>query len=310
MELAILGLGRMGANMVRRLLRGGHTVVAYNRSRGPIDELAQEGAIPAYTLEEVVQKLKPPRVVWMMIPAGEPTTHMIESVLPLLATGDILIDGGNAFWKDSVKRAEQVAQQGIHYLDIGVSGGIWGLEIGYCLMAGGDEQPFRTVEPALKTLAPPDGYALVGPSGAGHFSKMIHNGIEYGMMEAYAEGFEILHDAPAPYKFDLAQLAHLWDQGSVVRSWLLELAERAFTSDPGLVKLRGYVEDSGEGRWTVAQAIEEDVPAPAITVALQMRLRSRQEESFGAKVLAALRHEFGGHAVQAEIGSVKSGQAQ
>ncbi|HET7034865.1 MAG TPA: decarboxylating 6-phosphogluconate dehydrogenase [Thermomicrobiaceae bacterium] len=302
MELAILGLGRMGGNMVRRLLQGGHQVVAYNRSREPIDELAQEGAIPAYTLEEVIQKLKPPRVAWMMIPAGEPTTHMIEALAPLLSPGDILIDGGNAFWKDSVTRANLVKQRGVNYLDIGVSGGIWGLEVGYCMMAGGDEEPFRTVEPALKTLAPPDGYALVGPNGAGHFAKMIHNGIEYGMMEAYAEGFEILHDAP--FEYDLAGLAGLWDHGSVIRSWLLELAERAFRADPGLERLRGYVEDSGEGRWTVAQAIEENVPAPVITLSLLVRLRSRQEESFGNKVLAALRHEFGGHAVQEELGQV------
>ena len=298
MELAILGLGRMGGNMVRRLLQDGHRVVAYNRSPGPTHEAEQAGAIGAYSVAEVIEKLTRPRVVWMMIPAGDPVDVMIQTLLPLLAPGDILIDGGNSNWKDSVRRAADVKSQGIHYMDVGTSGGIWGLTVGYCLMIGGDEDAFRTVEPAFKTLAPPNGYAFLGGPGAGHFSKMIHNGIEYGMLQAYAEGFEILN--ASPYDYDLAALSRLWNQGSVVRSWLLELAERAFEQDPGLKSIRGYVEDSGEGRWTVQAAIDEDVPAPVLTLSLMARFRSRQEDSFGAKVVAALRHQFGGHAVQEE----------
>ena len=299
MDIAILGLGRMGGNMVRRLLGDGHRVVAWNRSPEPVQEAEAAGAVPAYTLEDVVRQLAAPRAIWMMLPAGRPTADMIERLLPLLSPGDVLIDGGNANWKDSVERARLAAAAGIEYLDVGVSGGVWGLEIGYCLMAGGSEQAFRLVEPAMRSLAPKDGYQLVGPSGAGHFSKMIHNGIEYGLMEAYAEGFEILK--ASPYDFDLAALSHLWNQGSVVRSWLLELAERAFTEDPALQSIRGSVEDSGEGRWTVTQAIDEDVPAPVLTLSLLARFRSRQEDSFAAKVVAALRHQFGGHAVQREI---------
>lgn len=298
MELAILGLGRMGGNMVERLLRDHHQVVAYNRSPGSVKEAEAAGAIGAYSLQEVIEKLQAPRVVWMMIPAGEPVDTMIADLLPLMSPGDILIDGGNSNWKDSVRRAKLVKQQGINYMDAGVSGGIWGLEVGYCLMVGGDEQTFKVVEPAFKTLAPENGYLLAGPNGAGHFAKMIHNGIEYGMMQAYAEGFEILQ--ASPYDFDLAGLAQLWNQGSVIRSWLLELTERAFRADPNLDAIQGYVEDSGEGRWTVFQAIDEDVPAPVLTLALMMRFRSRQEDSFSAKVVAALRREFGGHAVKLE----------
>ncbi|HET9017088.1 MAG TPA: decarboxylating 6-phosphogluconate dehydrogenase [Thermomicrobiaceae bacterium] len=300
MELAILGLGRMGGNMVRRLLRDGHHVVAYNRSPGPTHEAEQGGAVGAFSVAEVIEKLAPPRVVWMMIPAGDPVDAMIQSLLPLMSPGDILIDGGNSNWKDSVRRAADVTSHQINYLDVGVSGGIWGLQIGYCLMIGGDEAAYRTVEPAFKTLAPPNGYAYLGGPGAGHFSKMVHNGIEYGMLQAYAEGFEILN--ASRYDYDLAALSKLWNQGSVVRSWLLELAERAFEQDPGLESIRGYVEDSGEGRWTVQAAIDEDVPAPVLTLSLMMRFRSRQEDSFGAKVVAALRHQFGGHAVQEELG--------
>lgn len=300
MEMAILGLGRMGGNMVLRLRRDDHRVVAYNRSPGPIKEAEQAGAIGAYSIQEVVEKLSPPRVIWMMIPAGDPVDNMIDSLLPLMEKGDILIDGGNSNWKDSVRRAQKVQDQDINYMDCGTSGGIWGLEVGYCLMIGGSEAAFKIVEPAFKTLAPRDGYRLVGPNGAGHFSKMIHNGIEYGMLQSYAEGFEILQSSP--YQYDLAGLAHLWNQGSVVRSWLLELAERAFGDDPDLKSIRGYVEDSGEGRWTIQQAIDEDVPAPVLTLSLIARLRSRQEDSFAAKVVAALRHQFGGHAIQQEIG--------
>jgi len=235
-------------------------------------------------------------VIWMMIPAGDPVDDMINKLLPLLSPGDVLIDGGNSNWKDSVRRAAAVSERGIHYLDVGTSGGIWGLEVGYCLMIGGEEAAFRIVEPAFKSLAPPDGYRLLGPSGAGHFAKMIHNGIEYGMLQAYAEGFEILESSP--YEYDLAGLAALWNRGSVVRSWLLELAERAFKEDPHLESIRGYVEDSGEGRWTVFQAIDQDVPAPVLTLSLMTRFRSRQPDSFAAKVVAALRRQFGGHAVK------------
>jgi 6-phosphogluconate dehydrogenase len=296
MELAILGLGRMGGNMVRRLLRDDHRVVAYNRSPDPIKAAEQDGAVGAYTLQEVVELLSPPRVVWMMVPAGDPVDRMIDQYLSLLDEGDILIDGGNSNWKQSVERAERVREAGINYLDIGVSGGIWGLEIGYCLMIGGDEESFRHVEPAFKTLAPENGYRLVGPNGAGHFAKMIHNGIEYGMLQAYAEGFELLESSP--YDYDLRELAQLWNSGSVVRSWLLELAELAFEHDPKLESIRGYVEDSGEGRWTVHQAIDAAVPAPVLTLSLMARFSSRQDDSFAAKVVAALRREFGGHSVQ------------
>jgi 6-phosphogluconate dehydrogenase len=298
MEIAILGLGRMGANMVRRLLLDKHRVVAWNRSPEPIKELEAEGAVGAYTLDEVINQLQTPRVIWMMLPSGQVTTDMINLLLPMMSQGDILVDGGNSNWKDSVSRGKQAQEHGIRYLDAGVSGGVWGLEIGYCTMVGGDADAFAIVEPAIKTLAPVDGYKHVGPSGAGHFSKMIHNGIEYGMLQAYAEGFEILQ--ASSYDYDLAGLAKLWNHGSVVRSWLLELAERAFDDDPKLESIRGYVDDSGEGRWTVAAAIEESVPAPVLTLSLMARFRSRQEDSFSAKVVAALRHQFGGHAVQQE----------
>lgn len=297
MELAILGLGRMGGNMVKRLVQGGHRVVAYNRSPGPVEEAVADGAVGVHTLEDAVAALSSPRVLWMMIPAGDPVDAMIGELLPLMAKGDILIDGGNSNWKDSVRRAEQVTAAGIHYLDAGVSGGVWGLEVGYCLMVGGEEAAFTVVEPALKTLAPPDGYRLVGPSGAGHFAKMIHNGIEYGMLQAYAEGFEILKSSP--YSYDLAALANLWNQGSVVRSWLLELLESAYEVEgTDLERIRGWVADSGEGRWTVETALDLDVPAPVITLSLLSRFRSRQEESYSARVIAALRNQFGGHAIR------------
>lgn len=296
MELAIVGLGRMGSNMARRLLRGGHRVVVHNRSPEPIQMLEREGAVGAYSPEDTVHALTPPRVIWLMLPAGEVTEQMLQHFAELLEPGDILVDGGNAYWKDSVRRARFLQDRGIRFLDVGTSGGIWGLEYGYCLMVGGEESAFRHLEPALATLAPENGYRYLGPAGAGHFAKMVHNGIEYGLMQAYAEGFEILERSP--YRYDLAELAALWNRGSVIRSWLLELAERAFRNDPRLTAIRGYVEDSGEGRWTVLTAIEEDVPAPVITLSLQMRFRSRQEDSFAAKVVAALRREFGGHAVK------------
>jgi 6-phosphogluconate dehydrogenase len=272
-------------------------VVVYNRTFEKAQELADEhGAEPARSLEELVGALTAPRVVWLMLPAGAATDEHIELVAPMLEKGDILVDGANNNYKVSIAHGEQLAARGIRFMDAGVSGGIWGLKIGYCLMVGGEPDTFAHIEPLLKTLAPPDGYLHCGPFGAGHFVKMIHNGIEYGMMQAYAEGFEILQQSR--YDFDLQKISHLWNQGSVVRSWLLELAERAFADDADLSGIRGYVEDSGEGRWTVQEAIDLDVPAPVITLSLQTRFRSRQSDSFGAKVLAALRNQFGGHAVK------------
>lgn len=296
MELGMIGLGRMGANMVQRLLNGGHRVVAYDRNPEATRAAEAMGAQPASSLDDLTKALSEPRVVWIMVPAGDPVDQTIEALIPNLSRGDIIVDGGNSRYRDSLRRARELSEKGLHFLDAGTSGGIWGLKVGYCLMVGGEDEAFRAVEPAFKTLAPEGGYAHVGPSGAGHFAKMIHNGIEYAMMEGYAEGFEILE--ASSFDFDLRQLAGLWNHGSVVRSWLLELAESAFEKDPGLSGIRGYVDDSGEGRWTVFEAIDEDVPAPAIALSLMARFRSRQEESFGAKVLAALRNEFGGHAVR------------
>jgi 6-phosphogluconate dehydrogenase len=297
MELGLIGLGRMGANMAVRLLQGGHRVVVYNRTYEKAQELADgHGAVATSSLAELVSSLQAPRVVWLMLPAGKATDEHIALVTPMLSKGDILVDGANNNYKVSIAHGEQLEAQGIRFMDAGVSGGIWGLKVGYCTMVGGDAATFAHVEPLLKTLAPPDGYLHCGPWGAGHFVKMIHNGIEYGMMQAYAEGFEIMEQSR--YDLDLQKISHLWNQGSVVRSWLLELAERAFADDPDLSELRGYVEDSGEGRWTVQEAIDLDVPAPVITLSLQTRFRSRQDDSFGAKVLAALRNQFGGHAVK------------
>jgi 6-phosphogluconate dehydrogenase len=296
MELGMIGLGRMGADMVRRLQLGDHRVVVHNRSREPIDELAGEGAVPAYTLEELVSSLPTPRVVWMMIPAGQPVDDQIAALRPLLSPGDIIVDGGNSKFSDTIARGEKLRDDGLHYIDAGTSGGVWGLEVGYCLMVGGEDAAVRILEPALKTLAPENGYLHVGPSGAGHYVKMVHNGIEYGMMAAFAEGFEIMHESR--YDLDLEAISNLWNQGSVVRSWLLELAALAFAQDPNLDHLRGYVGDSGEGRWTVFESIDLDVAAPVIYMSLAMRFLSRKEDTFGNKVLAALRQQFGGHAVQ------------
>ncbi len=286
----------MGLNMARRLLEGGHEVVAYDRSQNQVKAAEADGAVGADSVDALVKQLPQPRVVWLMVPSGDITEKAVIDVAGRLSAGDLLIDGGNSRWTDSVRRHAYCKERGLHFLDIGTSGGIWGLEVGYCLMAGGTPEAYAMVEPALKTLAPPDGCALVGPAGAGHFSKMVHNGIEYGMMQSYAEGFEILKSSG--FQYDLAGLSHLWNQGSVVRSWLLELAEDAFKKDPDLHALKGYVDDSGEGRWTVFEAIDRNVPAPVLTLSLLARLMSRQDESFAAKVLAALRNEFGGHAVQ------------
>ncbi|HEU5227501.1 MAG TPA: decarboxylating 6-phosphogluconate dehydrogenase [Ktedonobacteraceae bacterium] len=296
MEIGFIGLGRMGANMVRRLLKGGHRVVAWNRTAAKTQEIVTEGAEGAYSLQELVEKLKTPRILWTMVPSGQATDDMINEIAPLLSKGDIVIDGGNSNYKDSIRHGQELTAKGLQFMDAGTSGGIWGLQVGYCLMVGGEKSTFDHVEPLLKTLAPPDGYLLCGPAGAGHFVKMVHNGIEYGMLQAYGEGFEILN--ASQYNLDLRAIAHLWDQGSVVRSWLLELAELAFQRDGKLEGIRGYVDDSGEGRWTVQQAIDTNVPAPIITLSLLERFRSRQDESFSAKVIAALRNEFGGHAVK------------
>ncbi len=296
MELGMVGLGRMGLNMTVRLLRAGHAVVASDRSPEPVAQAASHGARPAATLAELVAALGAPRVVWLMIPSGPPVDAAVEALAPALARGDVIVDGGNSNWRDSQRRATALAGRGIAFVDCGTSGGIWGLDTGYCMMLGGDAAAIGRLAPALDALAPPDGWRHVGPPGAGHFAKMIHNGIEYGMMQAYAEGFEIL-DA-SPFDYDPAVLAHLWNQGSVVRSWLLELAERAFTRDPGLAHLKPYVEDSGEGRWTLHEAIDLGVPAEVLASSLFARFRSRQDNSFRDRVLAALRQEFGGHAVQ------------
>jgi 6-phosphogluconate dehydrogenase len=298
MELGFIGLGRMGKNMVLRLLGGKHRIVAWDRSPDPVREVAAKGAAAASTPAELVAKMSDsPRAIWIMVPSGDPTEQVIQELAPLLSPGDAIIDGGNSYYKDSVRRGAGLAERKIDFIDAGTSGGIWGLEIGYCLMVGGPEAVCRRLEPLFTTLAPKDGYARVGPGGAGHFTKMVHNGIEYGLMQAYAEGFEIMK-SKSEYALDLRSIASLWNHGSVVRSWLLELAADAFEEDPNLDHVKGYVEDSGEGRWTVIESIDRAVPAPALTLALQARFRSRQTESFQGKVLAALRHKFGGHPVK------------
>ena len=296
MQIGMVGLGRMGFNMTLRLMRAGHKVVAVDRSYERAEEAAKSGATPARTLADLVQALAAPRVVWLMIPAGPPVDDAIEELVPLLARGDLIVDGGNSNFRDSRRRGARLAPAGLAFVDCGTSGGIWGLENGYCMMLGAEASSIARLKPALDSLAPPEGWRHVGPIGAGHFSKMVHNGIEYGLMQSYAEGFEILKSSE--YSFDLAALAKLWNRGSVVRSWLLELAADAFEKDPGLEKIRGYVEDSGEGRWTVEEAIRESVPAEVLTLALLSRFRSRQEDSFRDRVVAALRNEFGGHAVK------------
>ena len=297
MQLAMIGLGRMGGNMVRRLVQGGHEAIVYDASAAAVKAVAGKGVKTTKDIADVAKQLAPRRVVWVMVPAGAPVDSTLDQLVPHLSRGDIVIDGGNSNFRDTLRRGEALKQQGIEFVDVGTSGGIWGLELGYCLMIGGSPAAFEHCEPLFRKLAPPDGYAHVGPSGAGHYVKMIHNGIEYGMLQAYAEGYEILH-ASQDFELQLGQIAKLWNHGSVVRSWLNELAERALTRDDQLAAIRGHVEDSGEGRWTVEEAMRLDVAAPVITLSLLARFRSRQEESFGAKVVAALRHEFGGHAVQ------------
>src|SRR5438876_10457080 len=297
MQLAMIGLGRMGGNMVRRLSQGGHELIVYDSSADAVKPHVGKGTTGAKDVADLVRQLTPRRVVWMMVPAGAPVERTIEQLVPHLTRGDIVIDGGNSNFRDSLRRAQALEAKGIEFVDVGTSGGIWGLTLGYCLMIGGSTAAFRHCEPIFKTVAPPEGYAHVGPPGAGHYVKMVHNGIEYGMLQAYAEGYEILH-ASKDFKLNLCDIANLWKHGSVVRSWLNELAARAFEKDADLTTIKGFVEDSGEGRWTVEEAMHLDVPAPVITLSLLTRFRSRQAESFGAKVIAALRNEFGGHAVK------------
>jgi 6-phosphogluconate dehydrogenase len=288
MKLVMVGLGRMGGNMTERLREHDHEVMTYDRS----------GSGTAASLEELVSQLEAPRAVWLMIPAGPPTEEAFQELLTLCAAGDVIVDGGNSNFRDSQRRAGAAEERGLHFVDAGVSGGIWGREVGYCLMVGGEDEPVSRLEPVFRDLAPEDGYAHVGPSGAGHFVKMVHNGIEYGLMQAYAEGFDILQ--ASEFELDPTEIAGIWRYGSVVRSWLLELLHAAFEEDGGgLDGIAGYVEDSGEGRWTVFEAINESVPAPAISAALFARFASRQDESFAAKVNAALRNQFGGHAIRA-----------
>ena len=299
MELGLVGLGRMGANMARRLVQGGHRVVTHDLDADAVAASTRNGAEGVASLSEMVGLLTPPRAVWLMLPIGQPTQDTIDAVVPLLSHGDLIIDGGNANYKDSVRRSRELASHGIDFIDAGISGGVWGLVHGYCLMVGGPDAAVKRMEPAFRTLAPAEdvGYCHFGPNGAGHFVKMVHNGVEYALMQAYAEGFELLA-AKEEFDLDLSSVAETWLHGSVVRSWLLELAAAALKEDPSLEGLQAYVEDSGEGRWTVQESVDLAVPIPAITAALQQRFRSRQDGPVGAKLLAALRQQFGGHAVR------------
>jgi len=299
MELAIIGLGKMGMNMATRLVRGGHRVVGYARTASTVDEAISNGAEGAHTLEEAISKLNAPRIVWVMVPAGQATDDTIDKLSNLLSKGDIVIDGGNSNYKDSARHAAMLAPKGIDFMDCGTSGGIWGLTEGYSLMIGGQAEVAEKMRPIFETLAPAadKGWGHVGPHGAGHFVKMIHNGIEYGMMQAFAEGFSILK-AKEEFGLDLSQVSHIWQHGSVVRSWLLDLAANALDEDTQLKDIKPWVADSGEGRWTVFESIDLDVPAPVITLALQMRFASRDAENYTARMLAALRNQFGGHAIK------------
>ena len=298
-EIGLYGLGRMGGNMVTRLARGKHRVVAGNRSPEPVEEAVGHGAVGAASIEDMVKQLKPPRVLWSMVPAGEVTDHTLDEFAAYASPGDVLVDGANSYFRDSMKRAEKYTAKGFRFLDVGVSGGIWGLQVGYCMMVGGPADAVAVAKPVLDTLAPPNGWAHFGSAGAGHFVKMVHNGIEYGMMQAYGEGFELLH--ASEFGLDLHKVASVWLQGSVVRSWLLELAERAFEEEgTDLANIKGWVADSGEGRWTILEAISHDVPATVLAHSLFARFVSRQEDSYAMKVAAALRNQFGGHEVKTE----------
>ena len=296
MQIGFVGLGKMGAGMVRRLLRGGHSVVATDRSEFAVSAVAQEGASPAADLAALVAALEPPRTVWVMVPEGGATESVVAVLGKLLARGDLVVDGGNSNFKDSRRRAADLSEKGVLFVDAGTSGGVRGLEAGYCLMCGGERAAIDRLAPALTTLAPPDGWLHTGPAGSGHYVKMVHNGIEYALMQAYAEGFELF--TASGYELDHAKIAALWTRGSVVRSWLLELAAEAMRKNPSFEGVAPWVEDSGEGRWTVVESVERAVPAPTITAALQARFRSRQESSYAARFLNALRNEFGGHEVR------------
>jgi 6-phosphogluconate dehydrogenase len=298
MQLAMIGLGRMGGNMVERLMRHGHELVVFDRTPETVAKYEKLGATSAKDLAKLVQSLRAPRIIWIMVPAGDPVDQTIASLTPLLSAGDIIIDGGNSNFHDTIRRGKQLAESRLELIDSGTSGGIWGLENGYCLMVGGSDVAVKHCEPIFTALAPEDGYAHVGPTGSGHYVKMVHNGIEYALLQGYAEGYEILHASKIFPKLDLEQISEVWQHGSVVRSWLNELAASAFKRDAGLSAVKGWVADSGEGRWTVQEAIDLDVPAPIITHSLLARFRSRQTDSFGAKVIAALRNEFGGHEVK------------
>jgi 6-phosphogluconate dehydrogenase len=301
MQIGFVGLGRMGGNMVHRILRDSsdHQVVAFDPGAEAVKAAVGVGASAADSLEDLVSKLDKPRAVWLMVPAGQITQQSIEKLLELLDEGDLIVDGGNSKWTESKAHADAAASHGIEFVDVGTSGGVWGLEVGYCMMVGGSDGAVKRLAPILDVLAPPNGWSHMGGHGSGHYVKMVHNGIEYGLLQAYAEGFEILH--ASDYDLDLHEISRLWNQGSVVRSWLLELAERAFEADgTDLDHIRGYVEDSGEGRWTVFDSIDKNVPAPVITLSLLARFTSRQDESYSAKVIAALRNQFGGHAVKSE----------
>jgi 6-phosphogluconate dehydrogenase len=300
MRLGMVGLGRMGGNMALRLVRDGHQVVGYSISDEDRRAAEGNGVEVAGSLDELAASLEPPRPVWLMVPAGEPTESTVVGLSASLDEGDVIVDGGNSNFTDSVRRAAVLQEEGIAFLDVGVSGGIWGLEEGYCLMAGGPDSAIELLRPAFESLAPSDGWAHVGPTGSGHFVKMVHNAVEYGMLQAYGEGFEILRSSL--YDLDLAAVAQVWRHGSVVRSWLLDLLASALRREPDLADVRGYVEDSGEGRWAVLAALDQDVPAPVTALSLFARFASRQDESFSAKVIAALRREFGGHGVRPEGG--------
>lgn len=298
MKLGMIGLGRMGGNMATRLIQGGHQVSAFDRNRQAVDQLQKLGAEGADSVDQLLKSLPTPRIVWVMVPSGPPTEETLAELTAKLDPGDILIDGGNSNFRDSMRRGQEAAKKGIEFIDAGTSGGVWGLENGYCLMVGGSQEAIAHTRSIFETLAPKDGFMHVGPVGSGHFVKMVHNGIEYGLLQAYGEGFEIMKESA--FDLDLPKIAALWNHGSVVRSWLLELLQSAYEQNPELKHIRGYVEDSGEGRWTVIEALQENVPAPVITLSLLARFASRQDESYSAKVIAALRNAFGGHPVQSE----------
>jgi len=298
MKLGMVGLGRMGMNMTRRLIRGGHNVVVWNRTQEKVKQMEEEGAIGSATIEDLVMKLDAPRIVWIMLPAGKLVDEQVKKLKNLLDKGDIIIEGGNSFYEGDIRHYNDLKERGIHYIDAGVSGGVWGLKVGYCTMIGGDKDVFEYIEPIIKTLAPDEGYLYCGGPGAGHFVKMVHNGIEYAMMEAYGEGFEMLKASPYGKDLDFSKVSHLWNQGSVIRSWLLELLEDAFGSDPDLEKIEGFVDDSGEARWTVKKAVDLGVALPLISLSLFKRFQSRDKNLFSDRVQAALRNEFGGHKVK------------